>query len=360
MQDQRRHDDLAAFEDAAAEIAARAAAVLRERFAAGRAPEPVEFKDKQQRDPVTKTDRAVEEIVRRELRARFPDHGILGEEGTGEAVSSELLWVLDPIDGTANFAGRLPFFGISLALLRNGVPIVGCLWVPFWPTAAGGILRASLGRGARLEGQPLRLDAGPFRPSGPVAVPPGLHGMFQVKGDLAKRFGEARNLGSMVAELAMVATGGFQYAVFGAPRLWDVAAGVLIVQEAGGSALTWEGGRWRPVERFRVPRTRPGGKPKTLRDWMQPVLVAGPGAVRHVGSGLRPRRPPGPAVRWLLAKRRVAREWWKKRRRPAGSSDTSGASRNETQDQAPAPGGSTSDVPAAGGTPASSAEPGGA
>ena len=127
--------------------------------------------------------------------------------------------------------------------------------------------------------------------------------MFAVNGDLAKRPGEARNLGSIVAEIAMVATGGFQYAVFGGPKLWDVAAGALIVREAGGAALTWEGGRWRPIERFRPPkpdppkkpnaaRAAPAPKPKTLRDWSQPVLVAGPGAAGHVGRGLAPRRPP--------------------------------------------------------------------
>jgi myo-inositol-1(or 4)-monophosphatase len=283
------------------------------------AADQVEFKDKHQRDPVTAIDRAIEALVRTELRARFPGHGILGEEGTGDLVDSELLWVLDPIDGTANFAGGLPFYGLSLALLRNGEPVVGCLYVPFWPGKAGGdVLRASLGNGASIAGTKIRLERQPFRPGGPVAVPPGLHGMFGVRGALAKRLGEARNLGSIVAEIAMVATGGFQYAVFGGPKLWDVAAGALIVREAGGAALTWEGGRWRPIVRFRAPVDKPGAKPgkkpKTLRDWSQPVLVASPGAAGHVGAGLAPRRPLTPTVRWVLGRRRAARDWWRKRR----------------------------------------------
>jgi myo-inositol-1(or 4)-monophosphatase len=305
--------DLAALEDAAAEIVNQAAATLRERFAAGVSAEQVEFKDKHQRDPVTAVDRAIETLVRTELRARFPTHGILGEEGTGEAVDSELLWVLDPIDGTANFAGRLPFYGLSLALLRNGAPVVGCLYVPFWPSGDG-ILRGSLGNGARISGLSVRLERRPFRPGGPVAVPPGLRAMFSLRGDLAKRTGEARNLGSIVAELAMVATGGFQYAVFGGPKLWDVAAGALLVREAGGAALTWAGGRWRPIERFQAPASRPGKRPPTLRDWSQPVVVAAPGAAGHVGRGLRPRRPPARAVRWLFERRRQARRWWRERR----------------------------------------------
>lgn len=306
--------DLASLEEAASAIVALAAVTLRERFAAGVKADQIEFKDKHQRDPVTAVDKAIEQLVRSELMARYPTHGILGEEGTGDAIESDLLWVLDPIDGTANFAGGLPFYGLSLALLRNGEPIVGCQYVPFWPVDGGAVLRASLGNGARIARQTVRLEPGPFRPGGPVAVPPGLRMMFGMKGDLAKQPGEARNLGSIVAELAMVATGGFQYAVFGAPKLWDVAAGALIVREAGGVALTWEGKRWRPIERFRVPRTTPGKKPSTLRDWVQPVLVAGPGAARHVGSGLVPHPRPPRAVRWLMKQRKAARDWWREQR----------------------------------------------
>ena len=322
-----RRPEQAALEDAAAAVVMLAASTLRDRFAAGVAPDQVEFKDRHQRDPVTAIDRAVEALVRTELRSRFPSHGILGEEGTGDAVESDLLWVLDPIDGTANFASGLPFYGLSLALLHGGQPIVGCLYVPFWPgSGAGDVLRASLGNGARIGGTTIRLARRQFRPSGPVAVPPGLRAMFSVNGELAKRPGEARNLGSIVAEIAMVATGGFQYAVFGGPKLWDVAAGAVIVREAGGAALTWEGGRWRPIERFRPPKPdppkkpkrgekpAPPPKPKTLRDWSQPVLVAAPGAAGHVARGLAPRRPPPRAVLWALKQRRTARDWWRKRR----------------------------------------------
>src|SRR5687767_6385282 len=99
--------DLAALEEAASSIVSLASATLRKRFATGIKADHVEFKDKHQRDPVTAVDRAIEQVVRTELRARFPSHGILGEEGTGDALDSEFLWVLDPIDGTANFAGGL-------------------------------------------------------------------------------------------------------------------------------------------------------------------------------------------------------------------------------------------------------------
>jgi myo-inositol-1(or 4)-monophosphatase len=313
--------ELAAFEGAASEIATRAARLLREKLRTGVA---VEFKDKRERDPVTAVDRAVEALVRDELRQRFPTHGILGEEGTGESISSEYVWVLDPLDGTANFAAGLPFFGLSLALLHDGVPIVGCLYLPYWPGEDPAILRASRGNGARIGAETIRLEPGPFRPGGPIAVPPGLRMMFRQHGDLARRPGEARNLGSIVAELAMVATGGFQYAVFGGPRLWDVAAGVLIVQEAGGYAYTWEGDRWRTLHRFIAPTSKPDpkkpdAKPKTLRDWVRPVLVATPGAARHVASGLAPHKPPPRVVVWAIKRRGAALKWLKRRGKPEPS-----------------------------------------
>jgi len=315
-----QHADLLALESAAGEVVEMAAQVLRDRFAAGVADEQVQFKDKHQRDPVTAIDKAVEALVRGELRRRFPTHGILGEEGTGDAVDSRYLWVLDPIDGTANFAAKLPFYGLSLGLLHDGVPVVGCLLVPFWPGSGyGGILRASRGNGARIAGERVLLQSRAFRPGGPVAVPPGLRGMFSVHGALAKRQGEARNLGSIVAEIAMVATGGFQYAVFGAPRLWDVAAGALVIREAGGHALTWERGKWRHLGRFRVPVQQPGKKPPTLRDWVQPVLVTGPGIVRHVADGLTPHLPPPLPVRWAAQQRKAVRDWWRRRGQPSDS-----------------------------------------
>jgi myo-inositol-1(or 4)-monophosphatase len=306
-----RRAELADLEETAARITARAGELLLERY---RRPVAVEFKDEKQTDPVTETDRAVERLVGGELRATFPDHGILGEEGTSEQSADEYLWVLDPLDGTANYAGHLPYFALSLALLRNGVPIVGCLFVPFGPGFAPAVLRCSYGNGARAGGEPLRLERRAFRPTGPAALPVGFRGGFSLRGQLARRPGELRNLGSICFEIAMVASGGFQYAAFLRPRLWDVAAGVLLVREAGGVALTWQGRSWRPLDRFVPPsRGRPGNAP-TLRDWARPVLVGGPGAIEQVGRELGVRPPPPRALRWLYRRQTDLRRWWRGRR----------------------------------------------
>ena len=312
---------LAEVEEVAAAIVARAGETLLGHYRRG---VTVEYKDKRQTDPVTAADRGVERQVHDEIVAAFPSHGFLGEEGASEATMTEYLWVLDPLDGTANFAGRLPFFGVSLALLRNGVPVVGCLWVPFAPNLQTGVLRASFGNGARVGSEPLRVSSPPFRPSGPVATPPSLRWAFVVREPLAKSFGETRDLGSITYQLAMVAGGGFQYAVFAGPKLWDVAAGVLVIREAGGVALTWSRGRWVPLDRFVAPVPGKDGRPRTLRDWARPVLVGSPATIQHVAPNLVLRRPPPRAVRWLMRRPRVVRRWWTARSHP-GQPPSSGA-----------------------------------
>lgn len=317
MEDVRRDRRyLAALEEEAAAITDRAGGMLLERFGA---PIGVEFKDEKRTDPVTEADRAVEGFVRSELRARFPEHGFLGEEGTLEGADAEYIWVLDPLDGTANFAGRLPLFGVSLALLRNGVTVVGCLFVPFGSRLQAGVLRGSYGNGASFQGERLRLTREPFRPTGPIALPPAYGWAFQMRGDLAKRPGELRNLGSICHELAMVVGGGFQYAAFVRPRIWDVAAGSLLVREAGGAALTWDGRGWRPLERFVAPPRGRRDKPTTLRDWGQAVLVGAPGPMRRLVRELRVRPPPPATVRWAFGRQRDLRRWWRRRRAPPRS-----------------------------------------
>ena len=335
---------LAEVEEVAAAIVARAGESLLGFYRRGVA---VEYKDKRQTDPVTVADRSVERQVRDEIRAAFPAHGFLGEEGATEATTSEYLWVLDPLDGTANFAGRLPFFGVSLALLRNGVPVVGCLWVPLAPNLRADVLRASYGNGARVGDEPLRVATPPFRPSGPVAVPPSLRWAFVVRKALSERPGEARNLGSITYELAMVAGGGFQWAVFAGPKLWDVAAGVLLIREAGGLALTRSRGRWVSLDRFVAPAPGKNGRPRTLRDWSRQVLVGSPATIGHVAPNLVPRRTPPRAVRWLLRRPRAVRRWWTARRKPA-QPPTADSPPSTT----PAPSGNGPGTPAPGPAPA--------
>ena len=111
----------------------------------------VEYKDEHQRDPVTAVDKAVQEYLIKEIAARFPDHGILGEEDAddSESPAPDFLRVLDPLDGTTNFINGLPVYACSVGLLYRGRPLAGALYVP-WPKPGGGfILHCRKGGGCR-------------------------------------------------------------------------------------------------------------------------------------------------------------------------------------------------------------------
>jgi myo-inositol-1(or 4)-monophosphatase len=270
-------DDLHAH---ARRIAAEAGGLLVERQAA---PRQVEYKDTLRRDPVTDADRAAEGHLRATIRARFPDHGILGEEGeAAETGAGEILWVLDPLDGTANYAAGLPIFAVSVAVLHHGAPVAGAIAVP----AMGALFHARRGGGAFEGDRPLRAYAGErLHPAAPVGLFGGWRFAFAAHRRLRHRQGEPRALGSIAAELGLVAGGALQYAVYAGPKAWDVAAGVLLVTEAGGAARVWaKAAGWTPLERFEA-----ADPAKGLRAWSAPVLVGGAHVVPLVASDLTPR-----------------------------------------------------------------------
>jgi len=204
----------------------------------------VEFKDEHERDPVTAADKETQEYLTAEILKRFPEHGILGEEGTKEEKESEepakdILWVLDPLDGTTNFMNGLPVFASSIGVLYRGWPMAAALYLP-WPTNDGGfVLHCHKGGGCFADDEPVKVyESDEPVPSRLIGVP-GYFGVGQgFTGKLAGKAGEVRTTGSIAYELAMTARGVLQYAMFGAPRLWDMAGGALAVVEAGGTVMT--------------------------------------------------------------------------------------------------------------------------
>ncbi len=265
----------------------------------------VEYKDKErERDPVTQADRRAEAYLTEEIQRRFPGHGIVGEEGAGEGTeAAELTWVLDPLDGTTNFLNGLPVFASSIALLQRGAPVVAAVFLP-WPGAQGGrVLHAHRGGGSFDGQRPLRV----FRAERPlsgrlVSVPAGLGWAFRLRRPLRDRPGEPRVGGSIAYELALVADGVYQYGLFGAPHAWDVAAGILLVQEAGGAVLTRRRGRrgWQPFATFAATEGSPPLGQKELREWQAPLLAGDAALTQFVADHLQPRRRP-----WLRLLRRL-------------------------------------------------------
>lgn len=303
--------DLKAIEDAATALAEEAGRLLLDYY---RQALDVEYKDEHRRDPVTKADRDIEAHLVTAIGRRFPGHAVIGEEGSPGELAAEYLWVVDPVDGTSNFVYHLPFFCVSIAVLRHREPVVAAIFAPGPTELGGGVYHARLGGGTYLgdrqlgvaspEGQPVR---------GLVSLPGSVGSLFRMSGALARSPGDQRTLGSAALELALVAAGVLQYGLFGSLKIWDVAAGVLLVREAGGEVLSWRGWPrgWRRLGSF-TPRKPTEKDPTGLRGWSEPLLVGGPRLAAFVRDGARPNRNP---------LRRLVRRAWKLIRRPKATDE---------------------------------------
>jgi myo-inositol-1(or 4)-monophosphatase len=194
---------------------------------------------------VTEADLAIQQRLAEALRVQYPQFELLGEE-MEEAEQRALLartgrglWCLDPVDGTSNFAAGLPFFCISLALLVGTEPVLGIIYDPIRDEC----FTAERGRGARLNG--LRLQCEP--PNLPLrrclAVVDFKRLGRNLATELATRppYASQRYLGSGALEWCWLAAGRFQVYLHGYQKLWDYAAGALILAEAGGRAETMRG-----------------------------------------------------------------------------------------------------------------------
>ena len=278
-------------------IARGAGQILLERF---RQPQEVQFKGKHNRDPVTAADGSSDTYLKKAIKDKFPNHNILSEEGGAlSEADSPFIWVIDPLDGTVNFMNGLPLFSVSVGVLWRGQPVAGGIFVTVSHHAGPGVYHARLGNGAFLDGEKLEIAR---TPSGrPLAeTPPGFSGGFRLSGRSRKAPHETRNLGSIAVELTLAACGVFQYAVFGAPKIWDIAAGVVLVKEAGGLAFTRpkKGRDWLPLERFQPGLENDPKALETLRGWSAPLIVGAPEAARQVVKDVRVSRHP----LWRLAR----------------------------------------------------------
>ena len=224
--------------------------------------DPASITEKSKNDVVSEADRAAEAAIRAELDFRFPQYGFLGEEGGFIPPESwgrggtqrhegpggppmESHWIVDPLDGTLNFVQGFPHWCVSVALWDAEGPVVGCVLDPLRDDC----FLAVRGMGATWNGQPMR-----------VSSHPGLDGAFLATGfayqlgDRWPKFNAAlgrvfprakgiRRAGSAALDLAHVACGIFDgYFELGL-KPWDLAAGALLVQEAGGLITDWEGGQ---------------------------------------------------------------------------------------------------------------------
>lgn len=222
--------------ETAEEIAREAGALLMDHF--GR----VSFQLKGDFDLVTEADKASEKLVIERLTKHFPAHSILAEEGGGHESGSEYRWYVDPLDGTTNFAHGYPIFNVTLGLEKSGEMIAG---VVFDPTR-NEMFSAELGGGARLNGKTMHVSKATRLadslvstgfPSQNREANANIHFYHQ----MAMSTHGVRRGGSAAIDLAYVACGRLEaFWEFGL-KPWDLAAGILLVDEAGGRHTTMHG-----------------------------------------------------------------------------------------------------------------------
>lgn len=228
----------------AQELAQKAGAVLRGSF--GHLNES-QIKSKGGHDVVTALDEEVEALCVQEIRAAWPSCGIIGEEGTSDKPESEYVWVIDPLDGTKNYTIENPFFCTTLCLLKNKEPVVAVIYEPI----TDHLFYAAKGKGAFKNGQPIHVSATDdlkkamllycHAPT-PEAIKKAEHYVVGLK--LAAR--DAARLRSAGSEMALVAKGVCEAYLMNKLPLWDLAAGALLVREAGGKATDFSGKSWVP------------------------------------------------------------------------------------------------------------------
>ncbi|KAI8852168.1 hypothetical protein BC829DRAFT_360715, partial [Chytridium lagenaria] len=227
--------------------AQKAGAIVREAFNDREIRGEAEFKTSAA-DVVTQTDKAVEKFIFGFLRERFPDHLFIGEEtyeGSGTTLTDSKTWIVDPVDGTTNFVHGFPFVAVSIALVENKEPIIGVVYNPILDE----LFSAAKGHGAFMNKRPLPL----FKPVVLNDIATSLlateYGYdrdermdLKLKGirtALTMPCRGIRSLGSAALEACYVARGALDAYWEAGVHAWDVAAGAIIVREAGGAAINF-------------------------------------------------------------------------------------------------------------------------
>jgi len=225
------------FVPAMAEIAREAGALLMGYFH-----RRVKVEYKGDVDLVTEADRASEALITRRIRERWPEHNIMGEEGTRTEQGSEYRWYVDPLDGTTNFAHAYPVFCVSLGLEHKDARVAA---VVFDPTRDE-MFTAQKGGGAFLNGQPIRVSA--VSDLGECLVATGFPSHKRHKNpniffyhQITLKTHGVRRAGSAALDLCNVASGRFDGFWEFNLNPWDTAAGVLILEEAGGRVTRFDG-----------------------------------------------------------------------------------------------------------------------
>jgi len=228
-------------------------AIVSARLAGQRAMEEIDFVKasvKKAGELVTQSDTRCQQIIIDTIKQSYPDHGFIAEEGAGGRLfkqqprgSESIWWAIDPIDGTNNFAHHIPIFAISIAALFGGEPIVGVIFEP----ATESMYSAVKGGEAQLNGR--RIIASEEKMDEFSSVGLDSHFGDSVPSWVCEviRRTRFRNFGTTASHFGYVAKGGLVAAVVCTPKLWDIAAGAVIVEAAGAIMTDWHGNKIFPI-----------------------------------------------------------------------------------------------------------------
>jgi myo-inositol-1(or 4)-monophosphatase len=228
----------------AQQLARDAGQILLERF--GR--HSLEVRHKGDIDLVTEADLAAESLIVNRIKSFYPRHAILAEESgasAGDEATGEHRWIVDPLDGTTNYAHGYPCFCTSIALEHAGEIVVGVIYDPLRDE----LFAAERGGGATLNNRPIRVSRTDSLAQSLLCT--GFPYDVRDNGDFARHFRNfimhaqaVRRDGSAALDLAYVAAGRFDGFWEEGLRAWDVAAGVLLIEEAGGRVSDYDGGKF--------------------------------------------------------------------------------------------------------------------
>lgn len=194
-------------------------------------------------DLVTEMDRLAQDLIEKEILRKYPGHGILAEEDLDISGSEDYLWIVDPLDGTTNYAHRFPVFSISIAVANEGDVLCGVVYNPI----SEELFKSIKGRGARLNTMPIgvsgtgHLNKSLLGTGFPYNIRHTADTNLDHFNDFALSAQGIRRCGSAALDLCYVACGrldGFWELNL---KPWDIAAGILIVKEAGGTVTDFEG-----------------------------------------------------------------------------------------------------------------------
>ncbi|MAZ43933.1 MAG: inositol monophosphatase [Legionellales bacterium] len=203
----------------------------------------ITVQEKSKNNFVSNVDKSAERAILEIIRLSYPDHGIIAEE-SGTIAGNEFTWVIDPLDGTTNFLHGFPHFCTSIGILQNGVPTHGVVYDPLRDE----LFTATLGEGAMLNQRRLRLkdsvhlDGGLIGTGFPYAVPDQIEKYLQMFREICPRAAGIRRAGSAALDLCYIAAGRLDGFWELGLSPWDIAAGAVIVKEAGGKLSDFRGG----------------------------------------------------------------------------------------------------------------------